>query len=277
MPLPAIDVGETLAMAVRLGTYTFRRHITKEALSNGEIEELTIVAGQEMSADLKRGVERGLAVAEFVAIARDMGNEPSNDMTPADMAAAAENVAKQNGLEIKVLEREDMGKLGMGSLLGVAQGSTRSPRLLVLKYHGKKATGYDLAIVGKRSTFDSGGISLKPADKMEEMKFDMSGGAAAIAALGAIARLKLPVNVIGVIPCVENMPDRAAYKPGDVLKTMDGKTIEVISTDAEGRFETGRCHHLCALGKTGSAYRHGHSYGCLCHRPGQGSQRRLYQ
>jgi leucyl aminopeptidase len=164
-----------------------------------------------------------------------MINEPANYMTPSVMAEVARKIAEDNKLEITVLEREDMQKLGMGALLGVSQGTVQPPKMIILKYQGRKANDIDLAMVGKGITFDTGGISLKTAAGMEEMKTDMSGGASVLAAISAIAQLKLRINVTAVVPAVENMPDGGAIRPSDILKSFIGKTIEIISTDAEGR------------------------------------------
>lgn len=218
-----------------LGTYSFRKHITKEA-EHGEIERLTIVTGDESRVlDLEKGCDRGKITADAAILARDMVNEPANFMTPADMAEMAEKVAGDYGLEVEVIERERMKELGMGALLGVAQGSQQPPKLISMKYSGGKRKKIDVAIIGKAITFDSGGISIKPSSGMEEMKGDMAGGAAVIAAMGAIARLKPAINVLALIPATENLPSGGALKPGDVLTAMGGKTIEIISTDAEGR------------------------------------------
>lgn len=218
-----------------LGLYTFRKHVTKEP-EHGEIEELVIVERDEGKlARLEQSIERGRAVAEATNFARDMVNEPANYMTPADMADVARRVAAEGGLNFSVLEREDMKKLGMGALLGVAQGSRQAPKFIVLSYRGGQPGKAALGLIGKGLTFDSGGISLKPSDGMEEMKGDMAGGAAVIAAMKAISELKLRVNVTGLIPATENLPGGAALKPGDVLTAMNGKTIEVANTDAEGR------------------------------------------
>jgi leucyl aminopeptidase len=226
---------QTIVEGALLGVYTFRRHITKEA-EYGEIGRLAIVSGgREDFGSLERGVKKGKILAEAANLARDMVNEPSNYMTPIDMAGVAEKVAKDNNLELNVLEKQEMQELGMGALLGVAQGSCQPPKFIVLKYKGSGSDGVDLALVGKGVTFDSGGISIKPSAKMDEMKDDMSGGAAVMAAISAIARLKPKINVVAVVPAVENLPSGSAIKPGDVLKAMTGKTIEIISTDAEGR------------------------------------------
>jgi leucyl aminopeptidase len=174
-------------------------------------------------------------LAEAVNFARDMANEPSNHLTPTELAARALQAADEAGLECTVLDQEDMVELGMGGLLGVAQGSHQHPKFIILHYRGVPATESAIGFVGKGITFDTGGISIKPAAGMEEMKGDMSGGAAVIAALRALGRLKPRINVTGIVPATENMPGGGAIKPGDVLRAMNGKTIEVVNTDAEGR------------------------------------------
>jgi leucyl aminopeptidase len=151
------------------------------------------------------------------------------------MAETAVKLAAEHGLEVTVLDRDQMQEMGMGGMMGVSQGSRQPPKFIVLRYKGSSSSDLHMALVGKGITFDSGGISIKPSEKMEEMKGDMAGGASAIAAIVAIARLKPEVNVLAVIPATENLPDGNALKPGDVLKAMNGKTMEIISTDAEGR------------------------------------------
>jgi len=218
-----------------LGTYSFRRHITKEA-EHGEIKQLTIVAGGKTELPgLEQGCNKGRVLAEATNLARDMVNEPANYMTPTHMAETAARLAEDYGLEISVLEREQMQELGMGALLGVAQGSRQPPKFIVLHYRGGDSTETDVALVGKGITFDSGGISIKPSEKMDEMKGDMAGGAAIMAAMSAIAQLKPRINVTALIPATENLPSDSALKPGDILTAIDGKTIEIVSTDAEGR------------------------------------------
>ena len=186
-------------------------------------------------AALTTGVERGRVIGEAVNAARIMALTPANDMTPTHMAARATELGKQFGLEVDVLDEARMLAKGMGSLLGVSRGSDEPATLSVMTYTGDPASTEKLALVGKGLTFDSGGISIKPADNMHEMKYDMSGGAAVIAAMSAIAQLKPKINVIGIVPSSENLPGPRAMKPGDVLRAMNGKTIEVINTDAEGR------------------------------------------
>ena len=230
---------ESAAQAVTegalLGLYSFRKHMTKEA-EYGEIRQLTIVDGDETNLPtITQGSHRGKVLAEATNLARDMVNEPANYMTPNHMAETAMKLAECYGLEVSVLEREQMQELGMGALLGVTQGSEQPPKFIVLSYKGSDSDETDLALVGKGITFDSGGISIKPSEGMGEMKGDMAGGAAVIAAISAIAQLKPRINVIALIPCTENLPGGNALKPGDILTAMNGKTIEIISTDAEGR------------------------------------------
>ncbi|MBI2304874.1 MAG: leucyl aminopeptidase [Chloroflexi bacterium] len=226
---------QALVEGTVLGLYTFRRHMTKEA-DFGEVESLTIVERDvDKTPILERACTRGKIVAEATNLCRNMVNEPANYMTPTLMAEKAREVADAHGLELRVLERQEMQELGMGGLLGVAQGSREPPKLIILSHRGDPSSDRNLGLVGKGITFDSGGISIKPSERMEEMKGDMAGGAAVIVAMAAIAQLKLKMNVTGLVPTTENLPDGAAYKPGDVLRAMSGKTIEVISTDAEGR------------------------------------------
>ena len=190
-----------------------------------------------------KAIARGEAVGEAVNLQRRLANEPANKMTPTLLANEARAAAKEAGVQCEVLDAARCRALGMGSYLSVAQGSHEEPRFIVMRYHGRRgkngngrgASKYDIAFVGKGITFDSGGISIKPADNMHHMKADMTGAASVIAALAAIGRLKPNVNVIGVAPCTENLPGGGATKPGDVFTSMSGKTVEVINTDAEGR------------------------------------------
>src|SRR5579864_1899532 len=188
------------------------------------------------SEDLNRAAEQGRTIAESQNMARDLITEPANKLTPTSLAEAARQMAGANGLECEVLDQDRMRQLGMGSLLGVAMGSAEPPALIVLRYRPAKAGGAaHLGLVGKGVTFDTGGISIKPADGMEKMKYDMAGGAAMIATMRALAHLKPPIAVTALIPAVENMPGSRAQRPGDIVTSLSGKTIEVINTDAEGR------------------------------------------
>jgi leucyl aminopeptidase len=229
------DAAQIIAEGALLGLYAFRKHITKEDDKLGEIKQLLIVGSDEAKLPLEKGSDKGRILAEATNLARDMVNEPANYMTPSQMAETAMKLDKSHGLEVSVLEREQMAELGMGALLGVAQGSRQPPKFIILHYKGKDSAELNVALVGKGITFDSGGISIKPSEKLEEMKGDKAGGAAVIAAIAAIAQLKPKTNVMAIIPATENLPDGNALKPGDVLTAMNGKTIEIISTDAEGR------------------------------------------
>ena len=197
-----------------------------------------LVLGVRDRGELRRaaaGLEQGLAVAHGVSLARDLGNLPGNVCTPAYLAEQAREVAKRYRMKITVLEREDMEKLGMGALLSVAAGSAQPPKLIVLEHRSGPRSQRPVALVGKGITFDTGGISLKPASEMDEMKFDMCGAASVLGTIKAAAEMKLPVNVVGLIPTSENMPGGRATKPGDIVTTMSGQTVEVLNTDAEGR------------------------------------------
>ena len=174
-------------------------------------------------------------MAQGVILARDLVNEPANYMTPTAMADRATRLAGETGLAVQVLEREDMARLGMGILLAVANESEQPPKLIVLEHNAGREDLPAVVLAGKGVTFDSGGISIKPAEEMWRMKGDMAGAAAVMAALGVAARLQLPIHAIGLAPCAENLPGGRAQKPGDVFTGMTGKTMEVISTDAEGR------------------------------------------
>jgi leucyl aminopeptidase len=195
------------------------------------LEEVLLVGPEDAGA----AIARGEAVGEAVNWARRLSNEPANHMTPSLLADEARSLAEGVGMVCEVLDEEQCAELGMHSFLSVARGSDEPAKLIVLRYHGRKGEGYDLGLVGKGITFDSGGISIKPAEDMHLMKYDMSGAAAVIAAGAAICRLGVPINLIAAAPCTENLPGGHATKPGDVVTSMSGKTVEVVNTDAEGR------------------------------------------
>jgi leucyl aminopeptidase len=208
------------------------------------IERLVVIAQGASEEALRRGAERGRIIGESVNFTRDLANEPGAYMTPTIMAERARQIASEFGLEVDVLDRERMEGEGMGSLLSVARGSEEPPALIILKYTPEGSTGGStlpgggeglLAFVGKGVTFDSGGISIKPGENMELMKYDMTGGATVMGVMRAVAQLKPPMPLLGVVPATENLPSGKATKPGDVVRAMSGKTIEIINTDAEGR------------------------------------------
>jgi leucyl aminopeptidase len=198
------------------------------------LESFTVV-GAAGGSGLEGAFERGRIVAEAQNFTRELVNEPANQLPPMVLVGRAQAMAKEFGLECEVLEQDRMRQLGMGALLGVAQGSAEPPALIILRYRPATASKDHLGLVGKGVTFDTGGVSIKPADGMEKMKYDMAGGAAMIGAMRAIAQLKPPVQVTALIPAVENMVGSRAQRPGDIVKSLGGKTIEVLNTDAEGR------------------------------------------
>ena len=232
--LDAEACAQAIAEGATLGLYRFDRHKKPEEDAT-ELQSLTIVERDAAKVPaLKRAAERGAIVAEAANFARDLANEPSNVLTPTELASRAEATAREHGLGCHIYDREWAEQMGMGSFLGVAKGSAQPPKFIVLTYQGA-GEARPLGLVGKGITFDTGGISIKPAAGMEEMKGDMSGAACVIAAMMAIARLKPAINVTALAPATENMPGGNAIKPGDVLRAMNGKTIEVLNTDAEGR------------------------------------------
>lgn len=224
----------------------------KEEAKN--IENVILCVEPHAEAAAQQGVNRGVALAEAVNFARTLAQEPSNKLTPVEMARRAQAMAEREGLACTVFGREQMAAMGMGALLAVGQGSAQEPQLIRLSYRPAANNGDErvrLAFVGKGITFDTGGICIKPRDAMWEMKYDMSGGAAVIGAMQAVARLKPSIAVDGYVAAAENMPSAASYKPGDVLHAYSGKTIEVIDTDAEGRLVL--CDALAYARKDGGA------------------------
>jgi len=187
------------------------------------------------NAQLEQALEEAVATADGTDLARTLGNLPSNICTPSYLAEQAKKLARDFKLELEVLERKDLEKLGMGAFMAVSKASHEPPKLIVLRYDGAAKSKKPLAFIGKGITFDTGGISLKPAAEMDEMKYDMSGAGSVLGAIRALAGMKAPVNVVGVIPTCENMPGGHAIKPGDVVTTLSGQTVEILNTDAEGR------------------------------------------
>lgn len=226
--------GEALVTAVSEATYVYRA--TKpSAPAAPKLSAVAFVVDKAQQPAVNAGLRTGQGIAAGVEVAREAANRPGNHCTPSHLAAEAKRLAKSHGLKVQVLERKDCEKLGMGSFLAVAQGSEQAPKFIVLQYQGGAKNAAPVVLVGKGITFDTGGISIKPAAEMDEMKFDMGGAASVLGTLRAVAELKPKVNVIGVIPACENMPDGRAVKPGDVVTSMSGQTIEILNTDAEGR------------------------------------------
>ncbi|MCG8555239.1 MAG: leucyl aminopeptidase [Proteobacteria bacterium] len=223
-----------LVDGILTGSYRFTRYLTGERLPKQRLAKACILV-QKATAAMRRSVQHGVAVGEAVNLVRDLVNTPPNDLYPASFAAAARKAADAAGVRCRILDRKQLAQLGARLMLAVSQGSSKQPRLIHLSYNPRRRGAAKVALVGKGLTFDSGGLCLKPADAMVDMKCDMSGGAVTLATVVAAARLRLPVEVHGIIGAVENMNGADAYRPGDVLKSMEGKTVEVINTDAEGR------------------------------------------
>ncbi len=233
--LDAEACAQAVAEGAVMGAYRFRRYKHNED-DTGEIETLTIVESDKSKLDaVRRGVERGQLLGQAANHTRDLANEPANALPPAALAERAQALAADAGLECEVLDEKKLRELGMGALLGVGCGSAQPPRFIIVKYRGAPKSAQTMGLLGKGITFDSGGISIKPAAGMEAMKGDMSGGAAIISAMWAIGKLKPAINITALVPAAENMPSGSATRPGDVVRAMNGKTIEVINTDAEGR------------------------------------------
>lgn len=228
-------LGQAITEGLLLANYQFDRYQTDDNNRTVPLQVAVLLVGKGMENPTAAGVSRAVAICQGVCSARDLVNEPGNVKSPAYLAAEAARIAGETGLECRILDRTELEAEGCGALLGVAQGSSREPRLVVLQHKGGPAEGAPIALVGKGVVFDAGGISLKPAEKMDEMKMDMAGAAAVLGALQAAALLNLPLNLVGVLPVVENLPSGTAYRPGDILTSLSGKTIEVLNTDAEGR------------------------------------------
>ena len=227
---------EQSVLGILDGVYRFDRLKSKKDSAKPVLRKFGfLVPDAAHVATGKQAAARARAIAQGVALAKDLGNLPGNVCTPSYLADQARALAKDHGLKVQVLEQKEIEKLGMGCFLAVAQGSRQPPKLIVLEHLGGKKGAAPVALVGKGITFDTGGISLKPAPEMDEMKFDMCGAASVLGTMKAIALMKLALNVVGVIPATENMPGGNAIKPGDIVTTMSGQTVEILNTDAEGR------------------------------------------
>jgi len=225
---------ELLVRCVDEALYTYR-HTKPSAAPEPVLARLQLAADKASQPALKEGLRRGKAIAAGVAVARECANRPGNHCTPTWLANEAKRLGREQGLRVEVLERAALEKLGMGSFLAVAKGSDEPPKFMVLHYQGAAKKDAPIVLVGKGITFDSGGISIKGAAEMDEMKFDMGGAASVLGTFRAIAELKPKLNLVGLIPACENLPSGRALKPGDVITSLSGKTIEVLNTDAEGR------------------------------------------
>ena len=229
-------MAQAMTEGAMLGLYRFQEYFDEQN-NSGLITEMYILDSRaSLTETLQEGVKIGEITSRGTMLSRDLSSEPANAMTPTRMAEVAQQISDANELEVTILERSDMEELGMGALLGVAKGSYQPPKLIVLKYSGDSDNpSKNLGIVGKGITFDSGGISIKGASGMERMKGDMSGGASVLGAMQAISQLHPKVNVTAIVPATENMPGGQAQRPGDIIRAMNGKTVEIINTDAEGR------------------------------------------
>jgi leucyl aminopeptidase len=226
---------EALVAAALDATYVYR-HTKPSAPPAAALATVTLVTDKVHAKMAQLGITRGLAIGAGVTLAREWANRPANHCTPTLLAEQAKKLAKSHQeVKVEVLDRKAIEKVGMGSFLAVSQGSEEAPRFIVLRYQGAAKTKAPIVLVGKGVTFDTGGISIKPAAEMDEMKFDMGGAASVLGTFLAVAELKPKVNLVGLIPACENMPDGRALKPGDVVTSLSGQTIEVLNTDAEGR------------------------------------------
>ena len=211
------------------------RHTKPSAPKEGALAKLTLLVADADAKAARKGLARGQAIASGVTLARELANRPGNHCTPTDLADTVRTLGKQHGIKVDVLDRKDAEKLGMGAFLAVARGSNEAPKFIVAHYRGAAKGVAPVVLVGKGITFDSGGISIKPAAEMDEMKFDMGGAASVIGTLRAVAELEPRLNLVCVIPSCENLPSGTAVKPGDVVTSLSGQTIEILNTDAEGR------------------------------------------
>jgi leucyl aminopeptidase len=224
-----------VAEGVELGAYRFTKYFTGDRKPKAELTALTIFTSKKVGVTAKKDVVLGQRVAAAVNISRDLSNEPSNKLTPAQLALEAQKMAKANGLKIQVFDHKEILKRGMSLIDAVGRGSENEPRFVHMQYTPKGKSKRRLVFVGKGVTFDTGGISIKPAAGMGEMKHDMSGAGNMVGLMAAVAALEPNVEVHAIMACAENMPDGKAYRPGDVWPSLDGKTVEIINTDAEGR------------------------------------------
>ena len=234
------DLGDRTRIIVEAfaaSRYRFDRLKSKKSKSkNRTLSKIVLhVQGKSLVSAARRSVREGEAISSGVQLARDLANLPGNICTPSYLAEQARKLQRSHQLKVSILSEPQMRSLKMGSLLSVTRGSREPAKLIIMEYRGDVKSSPPVVLVGKGLTFDAGGISLKPAGKMDEMKYDMCGGASVFGTLLATAELKLPLNVIGIVPSCENLPDGAANKPGDIVKSMSGQTIEILNTDAEGR------------------------------------------
>jgi leucyl aminopeptidase len=227
---------EQAVLAVMDATYRFDRLKSGPPKHSPTLAKVVLhVADSLAAAAAEAAIAQAVAIAAGIALARDLGNLPANLCTPTYLAEQARELGSRHGFKVTILDQHDLEALGMNAILAVAKGSRQPPRFIVMEYHGGAGDAPPVVLVGKGITFDAGGVNLKPALDLDEMKFDMCGGASVFGALRAAALMKLPLNVVGIVPATENMIDGNAMKPGDVVTTMSGQTVEVLDTDSEGR------------------------------------------
>ncbi len=231
---PSAELAEAFVVAAHEAAYVYR--LTKPSANEAvSWARFSLACEKAQAKAVSEGLERGRALASGIGLARELANRPANHATPTVLAETAQAMGKEFGFKVEVLDRKACEKLGMGSFLAVAQGSDEPLKFIVAHYQGAAKAQAPIVLVGKGITFDTGGISLKPGPEMDEMKFDMGGAASVLGTLRAVAELKPKVNLVVIVPACENMPSGRAVKPGDVVKSMSGKTIEILNTDAEGR------------------------------------------
>ena len=230
------DITRSVVEGVLLSLYNFTMYKTLKKEDKAVINNFTlIVQKKDVLAKVKSVAKNTQTVAEAVCFTRDIVNMAGSDATPTFLANKAKEIAKKTGVKCRTLSRPDMKRLGMGGILNVSRGSSQPPKFIILEYNTRKKNSDTIVLIGKGVTFDSGGISLKPGSGMDLMKADMSGAAAVLGAFKAISNLKPANHIVGLVPCTENMPSGSALKPGDIIKCMSGKTVEILNTDAEGR------------------------------------------
>jgi leucyl aminopeptidase len=236
LPYSNLDEGliEAISEGIALSLYSFNRYKTNDSGEESKVKQVTILINTDKN-KIQPIIDRTGLLVNAVNLARDLSNLPPNDCSPSQLASIAVSVGTEYGLKTRIIERYEMESLGLNGIVSVGKGSQNPPKLIILEYHGSTDDRKPYLLVGKGVTFDTGGISLKDHDKMDEMKFDKSGGCNVVAIMKAVASLKLPINVVGIIPSVENMPSSTSYRPGDIIRMYNGKTVEVLNTDAEGR------------------------------------------
>jgi leucyl aminopeptidase len=234
LPFATLDEGmaEAIFEGISLSLYSFNRYKSPEELI--EVREATILTNSDRS-KMQVVLDRTNLLIEAINFSRGLGNLPPNECPPSELADVAMSLANEYDMKVRVIERYEMEALGLNGIVSVGKGSNNPAKLIILEYRGLPASERPFLFVGKAVTFDTGGISLKPGDKMDEMKFDKCGGCDVLAIIKAVASMQLPLNVVGIVPSVENMPSSNSYRPGDIIKMYNGKTVEVVNTDAEGR------------------------------------------